>query len=189
VGANAELNGLASVAGGGKFANGAVTGAFQYMLTLQGSFGDDSEEIYGEDAGWKFARAGSPADVDKINAALRTLAQNSPTARNLLNELDTLDYPFTIKIEISDVNNYDAKWKILKFNPDKLFQGDGSEKWMFRPPEVGLAHELIHVYHDATNSFERGMAEELATIGLGGNSKYTENAIRNDYKLPLRPHY
>lgn len=81
----------------------------------------------------------------------------------------------------------------VKYNPNKTQIGDGSEPWMTRPPCVGVAHELVHVYHSAngTNDFTQ-KGEDMAV----GNAPYdtepvTENKMRDEWtpKQPQRTHY
>jgi hypothetical protein len=79
------------------------------------------------------------------------------------------------------------------FNPDKPQIGDGSEDWMKRPACVGLAHELVHAYHNAngTNDFT-SKGEDLA-VGVPPYDKepVSENTIRSEWdpKQPARTHY
>src|SRR5260370_39923014 len=49
----AAVGGVASVAGGGKFANGAVTGAFAYLTSPQGGVAQDNgvQDAYGQAVG------------------------------------------------------------------------------------------------------------------------------------------
>ena len=72
---------------------------------------------------------------------------------------------------------------VITYNPFSF--AIGSQPWDVRPPEVGLAHELIHAYHDVTNTASMyWLIEETNTVGLTGNSPYTENGVRGDYGLP-----
>jgi hypothetical protein len=68
------------------------------------------------------------------------------------------------------------------------------------PTWVALAHELIHALHQlsGTSYKEEVRApgggvkrEEMITTGLGvyKNTRLSENAIRREAGLPLRPHY
>ncbi len=72
----------------------------------------------------------------------------------------------------------------------------------YRPPFIALAHELIHAMHDIHGatyraydgqlSADSGKAEEEArTVGLGPHvdEPITENKIRAEHGLPLRPSY
>jgi hypothetical protein len=71
-----------------------------------------------------------------------------------------------------------------------------------RPPFIALAHELIHALHDIHGATYRdysgklnensGKAEEEArTVGLGPHvdEPITENKIRAEHNIPLRPSY
>jgi len=78
----------------------------------------------------------------------------------------------------------------VSYNPNLIILGAGNKPWEIRPPEVGLAHELIHAYHDLTDTISAIRAlEETNTVGITGSSPYTENGIRNEHDLPRRPVY
>lgn len=72
----------------------------------------------------------------------------------------------------------------------------------YRPPFIGLAHELIHAYHDVHGAGYRGYRgtlgqdsgkaeEEMRTVGLQSyaDEDFTENKIRKEHGLPARPSY
>lgn len=79
----------------------------------------------------------------------------------------------------------------ITYNPDKTCLYDGSQNWHHRPPEIGLAHELIHAYHNDTGLDIGDDIEEQRTVGLGPyiGTTITENDIRNDYGIIQRPEY
>jgi len=95
-----------------------------------------------------------------------------PTGRDLLRE--TSQQGITIKVDYSRGRNYYTHTtNTVTFNPRKLFTGNGSEDWMHRPIYIGLAHELIHAYHDVVlgtiplewSKFTRAR-EEAETMGI-----------------------
>ncbi len=84
----------------------------------------------------------------------------------------------------------------LNYNPTRLWVGDGTEAWHHRPPAIGLAHELVHVWAVFQGALPRGRTEgtrnaELMAVGLGDYKKIklTENRFRQAFGLPLRPVY
>jgi hypothetical protein len=64
-----------------------------------------------------------------------------------------------------------------------------------RPPFIGLAHELIHAWHNALGTMKNGYDdEESFTVGLGaymnpGANGITENMIRLEHGVPIRHRY
>ena len=64
-----------------------------------------------------------------------------------------------------------------------------------RPPFIGLAHELVHVWHNARGIKKADYDEEEEfTVGLGpymlpAPGSFTENLIRLEHGLPLRLRY
>jgi NleD-like pathogen effector protein (putative zinc metallopeptidase) len=84
----------------------------------------------------------------------------------------------------------------VKYNPDRT--SIGSEDWMKRPPEIGLAHELIHA-DDAAHGKMDGTSKdgiynyERQAVGLDPykDKALTENKIRAEWdpKQPERPRY
>jgi hypothetical protein len=98
--------------------------------------------------------------------------------------------------------NPTIEFKCNTMNPD------GTASPQFKPPWIGLAHELIHGDHyqrgvfsdeDATHWYvglgkkmHFATIEEQRTVGVGGHSKegdITENDIRDERGLPLRASY
>ena len=85
----------------------------------------------------------------------------------------------------------------VKYNPNRLQIGDGSEDWMTRPPAIGLAHEMIHAWSCVHGTLIRGKtsddvlrAEEQAT-GINDYADLTmsENRFRAAFNLPHRDEY
>ncbi|MFV0546126.1 MAG: RHS repeat-associated core domain-containing protein, partial [Bacteroides sp.] len=76
----------------------------------------------------------------------------------------------------------------------------GNAQGTNRPNEIGLGHELVHAQHYMTGTKGTGTTsytykdaagntqttsdktEEVNTVGLGGNSKYTENKLRQEQR-------
>ncbi|MEM9060112.1 MAG: M91 family zinc metallopeptidase [Pseudomonadota bacterium] len=73
-----------------------------------------------------------------------------------------------------------------------------------RPTYIALAHELVHAYHFVTGNCYRAawgglvkggntgiMEEEMRTVGFGAYAGEvpSENAIRAEHRIPLRPNY
>lgn len=80
------------------------------------------------------------------------------------------------------------------FEPtEKLY--DGSEPWMWLPPELILGHEFVHAYRLADGlslSTTDKLVEEYATVGIppfASEDGFTENGMRKEYGLPMRPRY
>ncbi|NNG03545.1 MAG: hypothetical protein HKM95_05520 [Inquilinus sp.] len=86
---------------------------------------------------------------------------------------------------------------VVTFNP---LRAKADNK--YRPPFIGLAHELIHAYHDVhgagyrryggTLGQDSGKAEEeMRTVGLQSyaDEDFTENKIRKEHGLPARTSY
>lgn len=77
------------------------------------------------------------------------------------------------------------------FNPEVTeVPGQGA-----RPPFIGLAHELIHAWHNAMGTKQPSVdSEEEFTVGLGAWARpdpnlITENRIRLDFDVPIRHRY
>lgn len=77
------------------------------------------------------------------------------------------------------------------FNPAvEVIPGQGA-----RPPFIGLAHEMVHAWHNAMGTKKDTYDnEESFTVGLGAwarpdPSLITENRIRLDYDLSIRHKY
>ncbi|MCA8990822.1 MAG: PAAR domain-containing protein [Planctomycetaceae bacterium] len=106
----------------------------------------------------------------------------------------------------------------VDYNPDRTTLRDPGEAstadnaWKDRPPAVGLAHELVHVYQAANGEWDSATADndglvdpadpskkaqetidELQAAGIPPHDTYpyTENKIRDQWspKQPQRPYY
>ena len=134
---------------------------------------------------------GTPDEVSTINQALAALSQESASANALIQYLKNNPTDIFIKA-VSAPNSYrphsSCSAGTVSYDPFRFIIGDNP--WQVRPSDVGLAHELIHAYHDLTDTLSGNWnLEETNTVGLTGNSPYTENQIRSDYGLPQRPVY
>ena len=125
----------------------------------------------------------------KIKNAIIELKEHSPTARKLIEILESIPEVaigiFTTEEEhlIHDLcwglNQYDPQNKAVIFEPDRNRIYDGSKKWMHRPPEIGLAHELVH-------ALQHIEGREIANEGPGG-AIAIENKIRKEYGIEPSP--
>ncbi len=122
---------------------------------------------------------------------IRKLKKNSSTAKTIIEDLESSTE--TVYIEHTEGgNSYDPSSNTCKFNPDSEQIGSGTNPWDKRPPEVGLNHELIHARHDVNGNLgSTRSAEEDKTTGVVTHSAdpFTDNAVRDDYGIPRRPHY
>jgi len=103
----------------------------------------------------------------------------------------------------SDGTRGDGSDSTLKYNPDTT--SIGSEEWETRPPEVGLAHEMVHATHVARGDISTDpvqndnkpdpanpgspateIDEEVRTVGIPpyDNEPYSENTIRSEWDPP-----
>lgn len=86
---------------------------------------------------------GTAAEVQSINDSLGKLSTTSPTAQGLIQNLQSSPHVVTIQTTTGG-NTYTPSNRTVAFNPNTTQIGNGSEAWMRRPPEIGLAHELVH---------------------------------------------
>lgn len=103
----------------------------------------------------------------------------------------------------SDGTRGDGSDSTLKYNPDTT--SIGSEEWETRPPEIGLAHEMVHATHVARGDISTDpvqndnkpdpanpgspateIDEEVRTVGIPpyDNEPYSENTIRSEWDPP-----
>ncbi|MEM9630690.1 MAG: type III secretion system effector protein [Pseudomonadota bacterium] len=162
---------------------------------------------------------------EKTVAALAKIGQ-TPSGAKLLNDLHNSGKTITIK-ETSGgnkVNGFTADGKVdasgnpgsgsdstVHYNPNRTTLGP-DEPWKTRPPEIGLAHELIHAKHAANGEIDlskvendhkpdpsdptknaKVIKEEAKTVGFPPHDgePYSENKIRDEWdpKQPQRPYY
>lgn len=142
-----------------------------------------------------------------LRDALNKLDNRSITARQLIKALSQWNVfnGSTLKIVIGNVSDCDcpycdhfSKVNAYSFTKNTLWFSPAdvalqTKEYMKVPPEIAIAHELIHAWHHATGNYlGSDMAmEEMQTVGLGifAEDKYTENAIRREYGIVLRPRY
>lgn len=157
----------------------------------------------------------TPEFVEQLNKALAILDQ-LPTGRALLLELSHAPNQ-TLLEEYGGANGL-AKFHLTGRRDASGRVGSGSDalvKWNPHfspsgfPPELTLAHELIHSLHARTGRIAHGQVddsdhpdhginlEELVTIGTVGGGVISENALRRDWnrvfapvvKIPPRRYY
>ncbi|MBI5545708.1 MAG: type III secretion system effector protein [Deltaproteobacteria bacterium] len=108
--------------------------------------------------------------------------------------------------QLPDGSQNEGASALVRYNPDLEMIGGGTEPWMKRPPAVGLFHELVHAYDYEYGSLPDGYTEgvdnaERAAVGLSFDhdddpstpeitaQRPTENSLRSEMGLPLRPRY
>ena len=157
--------------------------------------------------------------------ALAKIAQ-TPSGAKLLADLHKGDKTITIKETAggNKVNGFTADGKVgadgkpgsgsdstVWYNPNRQSLGN-DQAWKTRPPEIGLAHELIHAKHASYGEIDlskvdndhkpdpsdptknaKVIKEEAKTVGFPphDNEPYSENKIRDEWdpKQPQRPFY
>jgi hypothetical protein len=86
----------------------------------------------------------------------------------------------------------------VEYNPDRKVIAGGTEDWQTRPPEIGLAHELIHADDAAHGKMDPEQKDgtynyERQAVGLPPyeDKEFTENKIRAEWDpvQPKRPRY
>lgn len=109
----------------------------------------------------------------------------------------------TINIHTWDLEDGDYNYMTdtATFNPKTIVIGDGTKPWHTYPGVVSLGHELVHAWRsnvckcmnytpDPANE-GRLTEDELETVGLKGDFRYTENKIRSDLgylcETPMTP--
>jgi hypothetical protein len=141
--------------------------------------------------GFEIKYKGSLLQKLRIWWNIQQLRWNSATAGKIIDRLERSQEVVTNEIT-AGANSYAVSTNACYYNPNKENIYSGSEPWHKRPDEVGLAHELIHALHDVEGwlGWTRQLEEEW-TVGIGRHSNlpYTENRIRAQYGLPLRPRY
>ncbi|POF29700.1 M91 family zinc metallopeptidase [Roseibium marinum] len=168
---------------------------------------------------------GTEAFREKTVAALAKIAQ-TPSGAKMLNDLHKSGKTITIK-ETGGGNEVDGftnagtvdssgnpgsgSDSTVHYNPNTTSLGS-SDTWMTRPPEVGLAHEMIHAKHAAYGEIDvtevdndnqpdpsdptkksQIIKEEVKTAGIPpyDNEPYSENSIRDEWdpQQPQRTYY
>lgn len=165
----------------------------------------------------------SKSFVQKVIAALETI-YSKPVGKKLLNEIvarvgkQKFGYTVCIMPQTSVKQSFGLiRWRkyekgsvtitgsdsdastpgvgavsCIRWDPVHYNTPDGS-----RPPFIGLAHELIHCYHNlrGTSTLVRGeegkKEDEMRVVGLRGyeNEPISENLIRREHQLPYRTSY
>ena len=86
-----------------------------------------------------------------------------------------------------DACNGNGCVSMVKYNHNTINTPDGA-----RPNFVGLAHELVHAWHNLNGAAKNEtMDEEYFTVGLNGyaNVAICENTIRAEHDVARRTHY
>lgn len=158
---------------------------------------------------------GSPEFQRKTLDGLARLAR-TPTGLGLLQDLD--DNGQTVKImeragegpSQMPLDRFDGlrdpltrqpnkgTRSVVKWDPERVTIGDGSERWHNGDPAIGLGHELIHAYHDAHGTSDglmrsyvdafgqtrKAMGYELQAVGLDPyqDNLFTENKLRQEFR-------
>ncbi len=95
------------------------------------------------------------------------------------------------------ISNYNYRNNVLMYDPNEARRVFGV------PNEIGLAHELIHAYHDELlglnlrntliSTLENLTVHGTSRGGMIGSSNcfpdYNENDIRDDFGVDSRPRY
>jgi hypothetical protein len=123
------LGGLASIAGGGKFANGAMTGAFGYLFNeIAGCFerGYCNIQVKG--------------DYAIYQAAIDYLRQD-PTMAAVIDDLTASSTTYTVAVNSSGDDRYDPRNTTIHWDPNSaLYTTSGGTQ----TPALGLGHEMAH---------------------------------------------
>lgn len=157
--------------------------------------------------------AKNPAFAHIAGAALRKIASTG-TGHRMLSDIQAANFPATYGYKVA-IMKLTAEIKARKHknssytdacNTKAMFGEDdnasGSASVVFwdnemqrtpdgaRPPFIGLAHELIHCWHNTQGSADRdSMQDEFNTVGLAGYYTISENQIRAEHNLPSRATY
>ena len=88
-------------------------------------------------------------------------------------------------------NNYGSMNTVINFDPDKQTGGKDDNGSNYRPPFVGLAHEMGHseAMNNGTQTYEPYNPIPGTTPEKEKNSIKWENAIRAEHKLTPRTNY
>ncbi|UUZ51897.1 type III secretion system effector protein [Massilia sp. B-10] len=123
----------------------------------------------------------------------------SRNAARLISILDKCKRVFTIDIgsngdHFGTDKNGNENGSNITWDPSRDHIKDGSEPWHYRPPEIGLGHELVHAWIAATNVALVGKTwteqlgyEEWGVTGAtrrnglpNGNFEFNENNFRRE---------
>ncbi len=133
IAAAAVVGGTASALGGGKFANGAVSGTFSFLFN------------YLSVKGPKWFEARVKTELDRIKSA-------DPELKKMVETLDASPNEHVIRapsiLDAPDQRNNRARYVKLDANDSELlwFANDWNGPGGRRDPVISLVHELRHVY-------------------------------------------
>ena len=142
-----------------------------------------------------------------VNGALEKIA-SQPVGKALLLNIsrDGVTSPLGYKVCIVFPKNVDAGNKCVRIsetNAHDPTKGTGSAVYFNynidstpdtgpRPPFIGLAHELVHAWHNLNGVAKRDTKEEeFFTVGISpyDHVEICENRIRTEHNLPVRLTY
>ena len=113
----------------------------------------------------------------------------SPTAASIISKLKTNPSTIYIKVRYGAGNEFNYKFNPVCYFDPSITRLPGAGSWRTRPPEIGLAHELIHALHYLEGIVNR-TDEENWTVGVNPNQFiFSENQIRLECGLGRRPEY
>ena len=133
--------------------------------------------------------------IRKLNSHKKTVTIDYKNSTGSIHPLKGND--FTKGNYCKPINKFDAE-NGAGSDSRIIFDPDAESKYGQRPAYIGLAHELIHASHNADGTAyytdidgDGAPYEEERNIGLKYNEgdEPTENNIRKEHGLPVRPQY
>ena len=143
----------------------------------------------------------SLAESGKTTTIIQTSGGNEAPPKNFKAALakgSTLKWEDSSKKEHSLTGDGSGSDTTVKYNPDRKSIGKGKEDWQTRPPEVGLAHELVHADDAAHGKMDGEKKDgvynyERQAVGLPPyeDKAISENKIRSEWDptQTARPRY
>jgi len=143
----------------------------------------------------------SLADSGKTTTIISTSEGNAAPPKNFKGALakgSVLKWKDSSGNEHSLTGDGSGSDTTVKYNPDRKVLGKGKEDWQKRPPEVGLAHELVHADDAAHGKMDGDKKDgvynyERQAVGLPPyeDKAMSENKIRSEWdpKQTERPRY
>lgn len=138
-----------------------------------------------------------PSDID------RWMSGDRPLLSGFQSEDDRADIKNAIQIVIHRLGQHfsgSGAHNSVCWNPGKSLSKLTTGRTVYRTPAIGLAHELVHAYHNALGTqlawsedatHETGPLFEFLCVGIGPfkGENPTENEIRDEHHIGLRPAY
>jgi RHS repeat-associated protein len=150
----AVVGGLASVAGGGKFENGAVTAAFGYLFN-------------------RIAVRGNKAKAEAYKEAIEYLRKD-PGMAAVIDSLEKSNTTYTVETNGFGVDMYDPRTRTVMWDPGLALKFNGGSI----SPALALGHELAHAAENWFTSTLRSF------IPVAGYSDLNEYRIIQNYENP-----